>query len=166
MNLIDLQKNKESNLICNNCNKIKNDIHKNKLYKYCTCKINICLICKSKHNEGHILIENELKNYICNIHGEKYILYCEECNKYICDLYEIDHNNHNYYSLNKLITNKENNINELRTKIDNLKKELNDMINKFNKIMDNLEIYYNISNAILQSIFFLKNLNSDNYCFN
>ena len=100
-----------------------------------------------------------MKNYLCNIHGEKYILYCEECNKNICDLCEIEHNNHKYYSLNKLITNKDNNLNELRTKIDNLKKEINDIINKFNKIMDNLEIYYNISSNVINSY----NIKNKNY---
>jgi len=45
-------------------------------------------------------------------------------------LCKIEHNNHNYYSLNRLITNKVNNINELKIKIDNLKKEINDIIIK------------------------------------
>jgi len=36
---------------------------------------------------------------------------------------------HNYYSLNKLITNKVNNINDLKIKIGNLKKEIKDIIN-------------------------------------
>jgi len=53
--------------------------------------------------------------------------------------------------LNKLIANKDNNVNELRIKIDNFKKEINNMINKFNKIIDNLEIYYKINNDIIKN---------------
>ena len=147
----DLQNNKELNTVCNNCKKNKNEIYKNQLYKCCNCKINICPICKSKHNEDHILIEYELKNYLCNVHGEKYIYYCQECKKNLCDLCETEHNNHNYFSLNKLIKNKENNINELRIKIDSLKQQINDIIIKFNKVMKNLEIYYNINKNIIKN---------------
>ena len=51
----------------------------------------------------------------------------------LCVICEIEHKNHDYNSLTKLITNKENNINELRIKIDNLRNELSDIINKFIK---------------------------------
>ena len=100
----NLHNNNKINIVCSKCNKTKNEIFKNKLFKCCKCGINLCPICKSKHNEDHILIDYELKNYLCNVHGEKYILYCKECNKNLCDLCEIEHNNHNYFSLNKLLT--------------------------------------------------------------
>ena len=125
----DSQKSNELNIVCSKCNTNKNEIYKNKLYKCCKCKMNICPLCKSKHDKGHILIDYELKNYSCNTHGEKYISYCETCNKNLCDICEIEHKNHNYNSLTKLMTNKENNTNELRIKIDILKKEVNDIKN-------------------------------------
>ena len=125
----DLQKSNDLNEICSECHKNKNEIFKNKLYNCCKCDINICPICKSKHNEDHILIDFELKNYLCNVHAERYMSYCETSNTNLCDLCELEHNkNHNLYYLNKLIANKENNINELRIKIDNLKIEINDKI--------------------------------------
>ena len=68
----ELQKNNELNEICSECNKNKNKILKNKLYKCCSCKVNICPLCKSKHNKDHILIDYELKNYLCNAHGERF----------------------------------------------------------------------------------------------
>ena len=150
---------KYKDIICNNCNKNKYEIYKNQLYKCCTCKINICPICKTKHDKDHILIDYELKNYLCNVHGEKYILYCKECNKNLCDLCEMEHNDHNYCSLNKLITNKENNIDELKTKIDDLKKEVNGIISTLNKIVDNMEIYYNINQNIINNY----NIKNKNY---
>ena len=135
----DLQKNNELNILCSNCNKNKKEIYNNQFYKCCNCKINLCPICKLNHNKEHIIIDYELKNYLCNIHGERYMSYCNECNKNLCDLCEIEHNkDHNCNYLTKLITNKKNNINELRIKIDNLKNEIEDIINdiknKMNKI--------------------------------
>ena len=155
----DLQKNNEVNVVCSECNKNKNEIYKNQLYKCYKCKVNICPLCKSKHNKDHILIDYELKNYICNEHGERYISYCKTCNTNLCDLCEPKHNKHNFFSLNKSITNKEKNINKLRIKIEQLKKEINDIINKFNKIVDNLEIYYNINNSIINNY----NIKNKNY---
>jgi len=154
-----LQKVNKLNVVCSECNKNKNEIYKNKLYKCCSCKANICPLCKSKHNKDHILIDYELKNYLCKTHGEVYIFYCKECNMNLCNLCEMEHKNHNYSSLNKLITNKENNINELRIKIDNLKNEVNDIINKLNKITDNFEIYYNINKNIINNY----NIKNKNY---
>ena len=156
----DIQKYNELNILCNECNKNNNEIYNNKLFKCCNCNINICPLCKLKHNKDHILIDYELKNYLCNVHGKKYISYCKECNMNLCDLCELEHNkNHNYFTLNKVITNKENNMNELRLKIDSLKNEINDIINKLNKIIDNMEIYYNINNNIINNY----NINNKNY---
>ena len=159
----NLESSNELNIFCNNCNKNKREIYNNQLHICCNCKINLCPLCRLNHNKEHILIDYDLKNYLCNIHGERYISYCKECNKNLCDLCEINHNkNHNYYNLNKLIINKENSINELRIKIDNLKNEMKDIIkditNKMNKIIDNMEIYYNINNNISSS-YDIKNKN-------
>ena len=156
----DLQESNKLNIICNICNKNKNEIYKNQLYICCNCKINICPLCKLKHDEDHILIDYKLKNYLCNDHGEGYTSYCEECNMNLCNFCKKEHDkNHNYYILNKLTAIEENNINELRIKIDNLKNEINDIVNKLNKIIDNLEIYYNINNNIINNY----NLKNKNY---
>ena len=152
----NLPKNDELNILCDNCNKNRKKIYNNQLYKCCNCKINLCPICKLNHNKEHILIDYELKNYYCNIHGERFILYCKECNINLCDLCQIEHDkNHNYNFLNNLITNKESNINELKKKIEILKNVIKIIIkevtNKMNKIIDNIEIYYNLSNNIINN---------------
>ena len=155
----DLQNNNELNAVCSECNKNKNEAYNNQLYKCCSCKVNLCLSCKTKHNKDHILIDYKFENYLCNAHGKKYISYCEECNTNLCDICKKEHNIfHNYSSLNSLITSKKNNIKELRIKIDYFKKEINDIIYKFNKIVDNLEIYYNINNNIINN-YNIKNIN-------
>ena len=61
-----------SKIICNKC-KINNksNIYNNKFYRYNTCKINICPLCKSNHNSNHYIINNDNKNYICEINNIK-----------------------------------------------------------------------------------------------
>ena len=113
----EIKKNK-----CNICNKNKLEIYNNKIYKCYTCNINLCLLCKPNHNKDHIIIDYDLKNYICKLHGERYTSYCEECEKNICDICELDHNNnHNLIYHRDILKNKDNNnINELKIKIDKL----------------------------------------------
>jgi len=135
---------------CNICNKNKSEINDNNMYKCCTCNINLCPLCKSYHNKDHIIIDYDLINYVCKVHGERYTSYCKECEKNICDICELEHdNNHNLIYHRDIIKNKENNnINELKIKIDKLKSEIKDIINKLNKIIKDLDIYYNINNII------------------
>ena len=144
----NLQKIKE---LCNICNKGKEEMYDNKLYKCCNCKLNLCPLCRSKHDKEHKLIDYKLNNYLCNEHGERYMLYCSKCHLNLCDICQQEHDkrhSHDFIYLNDLIPNKENNINKLREKIDNLKNEIKGIINKLQKIMDNMEIYYNINNNI------------------
>ena len=135
---------------CNICNKNKLEIYDNKLYKCYNCNINLCLLCKYKHNKDHKVIDYDLINYICRIHGERYTSYCKECKKNICDICELQHNNnHNLIYHRDIIKKKENNnINELKIKIDKLKDEVKDIINILNKIIKNIDIYYNINDII------------------
>ena len=47
----------ESKIICNNCNNNKSKTFNNKFYICGICNINLCPICKSKHNKEHKLID-------------------------------------------------------------------------------------------------------------
>ena len=140
---------------CNICNKNKLEIYKNKIYLCCKCNINLCPLCKSNHNSEHKIIDYELKNYICKIHGERYISYCKECEKNICDICEIEHNNnHNLIYHKNIIKNKDiinNNLNELKIKINELKNEIKEIIKILNKIIKNIDIYYNIYKNIIDN---------------
>ena len=149
--LNDYQKINEAKIICRNneCNINKSKAYENKFFICCDCNINLCPMCKSIHNKEHIIIDYELKNYICNVHGEKYIFYSKKNDKNLCDLCipEIDENEE-YIYLNKLLKNKEMDINELRIKIDDLKKEINEKDDRYNKVLENMEIYYNLANRL------------------
>ena len=71
----DTQKINELTILCHECKKNK-AIH-NLFYKCCNCNFNLCPACKEKHNKEHIILNYELKNYLCNTHGEKYVSYCK-----------------------------------------------------------------------------------------
>ena len=153
----NLQKINEAKIKCDQCGNNKKEIYNNRLFKCFSCNLNLCPLCKSSKHKDHIIIDYELKDYFCNMHGERYISYCKKCNKNLCDLCERDHNGHNYDSLNKLII--DNNTNELKIKIDNLKNEIKGIITKLNKILDNFEIYYNINDNIFKN----DNMKNKNY---
>ena len=66
-----------------------------------TCKINLCLLCKSNHDPRHNIIRYNKRNYICQIHNEPLIKYCVQCNKNICFVCE-EHEQHECIDLGKL----------------------------------------------------------------
>ena len=85
----DFQKIDESKIICDKCvgkdkNK-KSEVNNNIFYKCFTCNINICPLCKVKHDKKHLIFNYDNKNYLCNKHGERYISLCKECKKALCD---------------------------------------------------------------------------------
>lgn len=45
----------------------------------------------SQHNKEHKIVDYEMKNYNCYIHGERFISFCIDCKNNLCDLCEIDH---------------------------------------------------------------------------
>ena len=159
----DIQKINELTILCNDCKKnSKAKVNNNQFYKCCNCNINLCPPCKSKHNKEHIIIDYELKNYICKTHGENYMSYCKTCNINLCRKCELKHDKkHKLTNYKEILKNKSvnKNLNELRTKIDKLKNEIKYIINIFNKVIVNLELYYNISKTIINN----SNIKNKNY---
>ena len=135
-----------SKIICNIC-KIKNksNIYNNEIYKCLNCNINLCPICKLKHDREHKIINYDDKNYICNKHYENYTKYCKECKLNICIKCEKEHKDHKSIYYGEILPDNYNN-NELREYIDKLKYEIKDIIKKLEDIIKNMEIYYKISN--------------------
>ena len=104
----DFKKIDESKIICDKCegedkNK-KIEVNYNLFYKYCTCNANLCPICKNKHDKKydkkHLIINYDIKNYLCNEHGERFISHCNKYNKDLCDKCRYDDNH--YYSYHKV----------------------------------------------------------------
>ena len=92
-----------SKIICDVCKiKNKNNTYKNEFYKCNKCKMNLCPLCKSKHDNNHNIINYDERNCICDKHNDYFIKYCQYCNKNICKECEKEHYNHyiiNYGSI-------------------------------------------------------------------
>ena len=70
----------EIKLKCKEC--YKNSININeKLYTCSKCQINLCPLCKYKHDHNHNIINYNDKNFICEKHNKRYIKYCKKCKK-------------------------------------------------------------------------------------
>ena len=155
----DFQKIDESKIICDKCifkdkNK-KSDTKDNLFYKCFTCNINLCPLCKVKHDKKHLIINYDIKNYICNEHGERYISHCKGCMKNFCDYCRYGDNHYSSYHkvsfLFELVKRKENIMNELRIKIDDLKQNISRKTTTIDKVIENYEEYYKIANNIINN---------------
>ena len=142
-----------SKIICNNC-KAKNKAlsYQNLFYKCNTCDINLCPICRDKHNSKHFIINYDDKNYICKIHNYPFSFYCKSCKSNICILCENNHSSHNIISYGKIIPNKEKlaiRMKDFKQKIDLISSDISEIINKLLKVNENLEILYKIFSEII-----------------
>ena len=141
-----------SQIKCDKC-KIKNksNTFNNEFYICLDCKMNLCVLCKSIHDNSHRFINYDDKNYIC----------------------KNEHIYHNILSYKE----KSIDIKSLRKKMDLLnndinkfKENINKTITKLKKIMENMDIFYNINKSILniyeskynRNYYLLENLNNVN----
>ena len=121
----DIQKINELTILCNDCKKNnKARVNNNQFYKCCNCNINLCPACKSKHNKEHIIIDYELKNYICKTHGENYISYCKACNINLCRKCELKHDKNHKLTNYKEVSKNKNTYKKLKMIIYLKKKKL------------------------------------------
>ena len=144
-----------SKIKCNNCKeKNKGNTYNNEFYRCILCNINLCPLCKVKHDNNHKIINYDNKNYICNMHNKTFTKYCKDCKLNICMKCWKDHKDHSFIDLGDIIINEEDNINkknELNINIKKLNEEINNLIKILNKIKDNMNIYYNIYNNIINN---------------
>ena len=141
-----------SKIICNKC-PYKNKGNSDEFYKCLTCKINLCILCRSNHNNTHNIIKYDEKDYICDIHNENIIKYCIDCNKNICFSCE-EHENHKTIYLGDIkpnIDDKKRILNDMKKHIDIINKTINDIINKLNEFTKYINKYYEINNNILEN---------------
>ena len=166
----------ETKLLCDICkDKNKGDFPENLFYICYTCNKNICPLCKSNHDNNHIVINYADRNYICNEHNETFNKYCKECNKDICIKCVNQHINHDIFDLNKILIDENNmteTVKELKDLTDKFKNKVSEIKIKLKKrimvIMVNMLItYYNINNNIIhnfnkdkQNYHVLKNMNT------
>ena len=95
-----------SKIICNECYKYHQSINE-ELYICNECGINLCPLCKFKHNKNHNIINYKGKYSICKKHNNIYLRYCKECKENLCFLCINEHNNHNIIDFLNIIPKKE-----------------------------------------------------------
>ena len=149
----------ESKIVCDNC-KIKNkfDSYNKEMYICNICKMNLCPLCKQKHDKKHKIIKYEDKYYICDKHNKEYYSYCHSCKQDLCVLCSKNHEFHPIIPYNKAIP--ENiDFDILKCDIDlifnSFKTKIMMIIDRLNNLIKNYEIYFNM----------IKN-NLDNYDVN
>ena len=138
----------ESKIICPICKEInKAEAFNQKFFKCNTCKLNLCPLCKNKHNNTHYIIDYEKKNYYCEIHEELYNSYCKDCNKNICLECEKAHKNHKILSYSELLpeeNEKKRELNEFDSLFNEVKNQITEIKNICDKFIENMEKYYTI----------------------
>ena len=170
----------ESKIICDKC-KINNkgNTYNKEMFICNKCNMNLCPLCKSKHNNTHKIINYNDKYYICKKHNKEYYSYCEQCKKDICIFCEKEHSGHKIITYNEILPEEEN-FQEIKTVfalcIKAMKLRFNMLIDRLNNLMKNYESYFkliernfnnynanNINYNILQNINYIyKSFNSNN----
>ena len=159
--IIPLDKFKESQKIdlskikCNICH-IKNmgNTSDNNIFYCRNCKINICILCREKHNKNHSIILYKQKNYICPMHNDSYYKYCYNCKMNICMLCSQSHLNHKLESFDNIIADpdsKRTELDKLKNQIDIFNSNVKKIIKGLNQLIENMETYYNIFNDIFNN---------------
>ena len=145
------QKVNESQIICDIC-KIKNkgNCPANEFFRCLVCKHNLCLICRSKHNLSHNIIQYNQRNYICQDHFKDYNKYCKQCNKNICFKCQ-EHKEHQLISLEDITINKEEKkkiLDNMKVLIDSINQTIKEVIVRLNLFSKTINKYYEINNTI------------------
>ena len=151
-----------STIKCNKCKLEKKSNFKNDEFFIClNCQLNLCLLCKNKHDLNHNIITYDQKNYLCRIHNEPFFKYCKQCNENICFSCD-EHNNHELLFLVDLkpnIDEKKKILNEIKIYIDSINKTIKEVINKLNRFTEDINKYYEINKRIFENY----NVNRMNY---
>jgi len=162
----------QSKIKCENCEMNKSSTFQNSIYICNSCGINLCPLCKSKHDKNHYIVKYEDKYYICEKHNENFTEFCEICKKNLCPICIKEHKLHNGVNnldLLNIIHDKEElqeDLFKLRKNIDLLKNIIEEIIKKLNNVKDNLDNFYKIFENIINNFerknrnyYMLKNIN-------
>jgi len=153
----ECQKINESGIICEVCKENnKGSVKDNQFYRCLDCKINLCPICKSKHDEDDYIIDHDRIIFNCMSHKIALTKYCINCKLNICDSCKEEHKNHEFIDYNDINSDKKELKNELKEQqklIDELDSIVKEIGQIFQKVKENFQIAYQIKKRIL-----------DNYC--
>ena len=151
----ETQKINLSNIICDQC-LINNQglSYNNEFYKCLTCNKNLCLICESKHDNNHIVINSKQKDYKCPKHNDVFFKYCKSCKVNICLLCESEHRDHNtiyFGDIMPKIDELKKSLTEKKKEIDSFKENIKNFIVELNNFIAIIDKYYDINNNLLNN---------------
>ena len=143
----------QTKVICDNCKEAnKSESIDNKFFICFACKMNLCLLCKEKHNNSHLVFDYDDKDFYCKNHSDANSCYCCDCLKDLCPLCENQHLGHKLIYYGSIIPNKEEckkDLESLNVRIKDLKKNIKDIISKLNQLNESLDNYYEIYNNMV-----------------
>ena len=143
------------NIKCDICKeKNKFNTYNNEFYKCYDCNINICPLCKEKHNENHNIYNYDKFNYICGKHNENLTNYCKKCKLNICTLCEDEHLDHDMILLRNIMPKKDilsNKIKEIKKSKDIFDNNINKIIEILNKVKITIDNYYKFEERIIHN---------------
>ena len=152
-----------SKIICDRCKNTNRGTTTDYGFFYCLgCKMNLCPLCKSVHDNNHSIINYDNKEYICHKHNESFVKYCKNCKENLCFSCIKKHKKHDLLAYeNELVDINilRKNMNLFEKVINQFKNNLEEIMKKFKKIMDNMDIFYKINNDILTNYEKCKNRN-------
>ena len=144
----------QTKIICDKCKTEKSNTYENKFYICCTCKLNLCPICKDSHDKSHFQINYDDKDFYCINHCEAYIFYCEDCKIDICTLCEKEHFGHKtitYGSIMPNIEESQKDLKNLKELIKDIKRNIKNIISKLNNLSENIDTYFKIFNNMINN---------------
>ena len=151
-----------SKIICIQCKeKNKGNTTDNKFYRCLDCKINLCVLCKSFHEQSHNIIDYDNKNFTCNNHNEPLIKYCKKCHVNFCFSCDEEHKKHDTVSLLDLkpdMAEANNKLLELKKEIESFNQEIQILISRLNELSGSLGMFYEINNELVKN-YEIKNRN-------
>ena len=137
-----------SKIICGECKKVnKGSSYEHSFFRCNKCKVNLCPLCKNKHETTHNIINYDDKDFLCEIHNEKLSSYCDTCEKNIC-MYCSEHNEHKIINFKEIIPDINNEtikIKQLESKIFEVKSKIDEIIDLLKLVKENFEYYYEIN---------------------
>ena len=162
-NYEETQKIDLNQILCDICKKYnKGNTPNNELYICYTCNKNICPLCRSTHDNSHIIINYDDRNYICKEHNDSFIKYCKTCQNNICIICESKHKGHKILDFKNILLDKEDlskSAKVLNFYIVQFKKKTTIIKDILDRMINKLDMYYKIYNVIINNF----NMNKRNY---
>ena len=136
-----------SRIICNKCNKNRQDLYEYTFFKCLECGINLCPLCKNMHENDeitHKIIDYDKINYTCNVDKDVFIKYCHDYNKNLCLKCEKEHKSHKSIYFGDISPDDNiiiNIIKKLKESSDKLSLDIQLIIERLSNIINNLKKY-------------------------